>query len=231
MEPFQLFGIQHVLALLMVALVSLACYQLGASRYSGVANTLGGSLFALYAIWFWSVKLQDGMDWDLDLPLALCDLVFLFCLACFIRPVPILLTWITYWGLGGTLQALITPDVLTAFPSWEFCIFFVGHSLVVWAVFFLLGKNPHKDLAGLKGLRDSFLGLLGYTAVVGLIDALFGFNYGYLQHKPQGASVLDFLGDWPFYILGGLGIALVIFSVLSFALKALPPAASEVEIP
>jgi hypothetical integral membrane protein (TIGR02206 family) len=232
-KPFELFGFQHITALFLVALLSGLAFHLGRSRYSDTVNLLGGCVLALYAAGLWSFKLKDGMDWGYDLPLALCDITFLLCLYCFIKPVPIFLTFITYWGLGGTLQALVTPDVTQAFPSLEFCIFFVGHSVIVFAVFFLLGRCPHPHLSGWPGLRDSFLGLLGYTLVAGLVDLVFGLNYGYLREKPLGASILDHFGDWPLYIFGALGLAFVIFFVLSLLLKFLPPmegAASQVEL-
>ena len=220
-----------MVALAMVALISVLCFRLGAGKHSDKFNTAATIIFSLFALWLWGLKLLDGFDVEWDLPLALCDVIFLFCLTCFIKPYPLLITWVTYWGLGGTLQAMITPDVMTAFPSSEFILFFIGHALVVWAVFFLLGRNPHQNLAGFAGLKTAFLGLLGYTVIIGSFDLIFNLNYGYLLHKPQGASVLDFLGDWPIYVFAGLGIGLVIFSVLAVALKLLPIPESEVEAP
>ena len=221
-EPFKLFGVQHISALLAVVALSAVAFKIGQSRFSDRANLLGGCLFAIYAVGLWSFKLKDGMDWGYDLPLALCDITFLLCLACFIKPVPLWVTLITYWGLGGTLQALITPDVVQAFPSLEFTIFFVGHSVIVLAVFFLLGRVPHDRLAGWPGLRDSFLGLLLYTLVAGTIDFAFKLNYGYLREKPAGASILDHFGEWPYYIFAGLALGFAIFFVLSWLLKFQP---------
>lgn len=205
----------------MVALTSAICFLLGRGSWSGLLSKLGAGLFFVWAVGMWSFKLKDGMHWDLDLPLALCDLVFIIAFVCFLSPKPLLLTYLTYWGLGGTLQALITPDVLTEFPSREFIVFFIGHSVIVLAVFFLLGKNPSPELAGWTGVKNSFVGLLGYTVIVGLVDAIFGLNYGYLMKKPDGASVLDYLGPWPLYVLGGLAIAFVIFVFLSVGLRPL----------
>ena len=178
--------------------------------------------FVVYGAALWWYKLADGLDLEYDLPLQLCDLIYLICLACFFAPKPLLVTLATYWGLGGTVQALLTPDVSQAFPSAEFLIFFVGHSAIVVAIFFLLGRAPHKDLAGWEGLKTSFLYLLGYVVLAGAFNRLMQVNYGYLSTKPQGASVLDVMGPWPVYVFAGLGLALVLFAVTSGALKLLP---------
>ena len=219
---FQLFGLQHTVALFLVVLVSMLAFRAGRSEYSKSFNKVGTMFFALYGASVWWYKLRDGIDWGNDLPLQLCDVVYLLCLACFLAPKPVLVTLSTYWGLGGTVQALLTPDVTQAFPSAEFTIFFVGHSAIVVAIFFLLGRAPHDRLAGLSGLKTSFLGLLGYVVVAGTFNKLLGVNYGYLSSKPQASSILDVLGPWPVYVLGGLAIALVLFSVIAGALKLLP---------
>ena len=185
-------------------------------------NLLGGSFFLCYAVGFWGFKLRDGFDLAWDLPLALCDITFLLCLACFVKPKPLWLTLVCYWGLAGTLQALVTPDITQAFPSREFILFFVGHSVIVWAVFFLLGRAPHAELSGWRGARTAFLWLLVYTAGVGVFDLLFGLNYGYLRAKPVGASILDYFGPWPYYVLGGLLLGLVLFLIVGALLKLLP---------
>jgi hypothetical integral membrane protein (TIGR02206 family) len=221
-EPFQLFGVQHIVALLLVALASALAFKAGRSRFSDLLNRLGAVFFVIYGTALWWYKLADGLDLEYDLPLQLCDLIYLICLACFFAPRPILVTLATYWGLGGTVQALLTPDVSQAFPSAEFSIFFVGHSAIIVAIFFLLGRAPHKDLAGWEGLKTAFLYLLGYVVLAGAFNKLMQVNYGYLSAKPQGASVLDVMGPWPVYVLAGLGLALVLFAITAGALKLLP---------
>jgi Integral membrane protein (intg_mem_TP0381) len=42
-----------------------------------------------------------------------------------------------FWSLGGTLQALLTPDIVTDFPTIWFLVFFIGHGAVIVSVIFL----------------------------------------------------------------------------------------------
>lgn len=222
MPPFVLFGIHHLAALCLVAFASFLTFRAGGGRYSDRFNTVGGTLLLLYGLGLWAVKLRDGFHPLDDLPFQLCDVTYILCLLCFFRPNPVWLTLVTYWGLGGTLHALITPDVKSGFPSKEFCIFFTGHSIIILTVFFLLGRLPHPKLTGFDGLKTAFSGLLIYTLVAGAIDFTFGLNYGYLREKPVGASLLDYLGPWPQYVFATLLIALCIFAALSVLLKLLP---------
>ncbi len=219
--PFVLFGPDHLLALALVAAGSLLAFRAGQGRWAGTVATVGGGAFALLAAILWLARLEDGFQAYLDLPLWLCDIAFLLCVACFFRPNELMLTLLAYWGLAGTLQALITPDVLSGFPSKEFLLFFTGHSVIVVGVFFLVGKSRPPRLATARGVATAFAGLLVYSVVVGGLDALFGWNYGYLRGKPEGASVLDSMGAWPYYIANALILALVLFVVVAGLLRLL----------
>ncbi len=55
----------------------------------------------------------------------------------------------------------------------------------------------------------------GFAA--GLLDFAFGWNYGYLCSKPASSSLMDYLGPWPFYLLG-----LEVLSAINFLLLWLP---------
>lgn len=221
MKPFQLFGPDHLCALVALALCCVVAYRAGHSRWAPRLNLAGGLLFVGYAVFLNLWRLRDGFQSDLDLPLFLCDLIFFLCIICFWRIYPLVLTLATFWGLSGTLPAMITPDVATAFPSREFILFFIGHSVIVVGIWFLLGKAPESVILGWKGVGVAYGGLLAYTLIMGCLDWGLGWNYGYLMEKPRGASVLDHFGAWPYYLVGTLLLALVLFVALSWALKAL----------
>jgi hypothetical integral membrane protein (TIGR02206 family) len=50
-----------------------------------------------------------------------------------------------------------------------------------------------------------------YALAAGLVNGLSGTNYGFLARKPAQPSLLDYLGPWPYYIVGMEALALVSF--------------------
>lgn len=139
-----------------------------------------------------------GADLATALPLQLCDAaIFIAALALLFRQQ--LLVEVTYfWGLAGTIQAVITPDLPQHFPSFPFFQYYVAHDGIVAAALFLvvgLGQWPRRDAVTRVAVIT-----LAYALLVGAIDAATGANYMYLRSKPESASLLDLLGPWPFYI-------------------------------
>lgn len=223
MKPeFVLFGGDHLLALAAVAGFSALAYRAARGPRAEQWNRFGGGLFAALAAVLWLLRLDNGFQAYRDLPLWLCDVAFVLCVWCFFQPRRWVLLMVSYWGLAGTLQALVTPDLLLGFPSKEYFLFFVGHSVIVVGLFFLLGKNDHFSLASWSSVGQAFAGLLVYAVAVGALDAAFGWNYGYLREKPEGSSVLDFMGPWPWYIVAALGLALILFLLVAGMLRLLP---------
>jgi hypothetical integral membrane protein (TIGR02206 family) len=152
------------------------------------------------------------------LPFQLCDAaIFVSALALWLRRQ--LLVEVTYfWGLAGTIQAVITPDLPQHFPTFPFIQYYVAHGGVVAAALFLvvgLGQWPRpRAILWVVPLT------VAYAAFVGLLDALTGANYMYLRAKPASATVLDALGPWPWYIgsAGLIGIALFVILDAPFRL-------------
>jgi hypothetical integral membrane protein (TIGR02206 family) len=149
---------------------------------------------------------------ELDLPLNLCDTALLVAaLACWSRQ-PTLVELTYFWGLAGTLQALITPDLYSHFPHLAFLAYMVEHlGIVVAAVFLVVGLR----IAPRRGAAARVFALTAlFTAVVGAVDAATGSNYMFLRARPSAWSLLNVLGPWPWYIFGAAGLAVLILVVL-----------------
>lgn len=117
-----------------------------------------------------------------------------------------------YWGTGGALVALITPDVVQAFPHPVFFLFFLSHGLGFMSIMFatlVMGFRPRPG---------SLLIVMPITAAYALlmypVNLLLGSNYLFLLAKPAQPSPLDWFGPWPSYLPGLVGMAAVALVLL-----------------
>jgi hypothetical integral membrane protein (TIGR02206 family) len=57
-----------------------------------------------------------------------------------------------------------------------------------------------------------------YFALAFSVNKIIGSNYGYLMHKPEGGSAMDFFGPYPYYLitLECLGAVLFFLVLLPF---------------
>jgi hypothetical integral membrane protein (TIGR02206 family) len=204
----QLFGPAHLWTLTLIAIVgSIIVLTVRRAGNPAVERSVAFSLAALLVV---NTAITYGMRFATDrfdvttwLPMHLCDwaTIAVVLALCFRWQLSYELAY--FWSLGGTLQALLTPDIIADFPTIWFFVFFIGHGAAIVSVIFLtlaLGMRPWP-----QSLLRAFLWSNVYLLCAGLIDYLFDANYGYLREKPQRASLLDYLGPWPIYI-GGLEI-------------------------
>lgn len=202
-QPFPLFGTAHLTVLVLTVvvpalLVALAKGCRSETVTNGIAVSLGSILLVnevLSFIWKWHL---GTITWGNGLPMHLCDwATFTVIIACFWRK-----QWAYelsyFWGLAGTLQAVITPDLHYAFPAPSFFIFFISHSGLVATILYLTFAFPLRPTWA--SIPRAYGWLLVYAASAGLVDWLLEVNYGYLRAKPAGASLLDEFGPWPWYI-------------------------------
>ena len=201
------------------ALLAMGCTALcvGARRRPGgwvvgVARVLG-LLLAADAVSY-TIALLIAGQWSTrtSLPLALCNVaVVVGAIACWWR-VALLVELTYFWGLAGTFQAVITPDLSVGFPHLVFFQYLIGHLGIVTAgLFLVVGVRivPRPYSVG-----RVFAITLAYAAFVGLIDMLTGANYMFLRHPPGEWTLLRLLGPWPWYLLSACGVALVLFTLL-----------------
>ncbi len=221
--PFQPFGAQHLLALASVlALAALAGWAAAVWKPSPrkwLGRLLGLLLLAYVGAFYVQQAVGHSLSWEYSLPLDLCSLVLAACILTLFRPNPFTAEIAYFWGLGGTLHAVATPDLACGFPSWEYLFFFWGHGASLLAIAFMIGTGIFRPRRG--SVRRMMISVNIYALAVGAVDALAGWNYGYLCRKPPGPSLLDHLGPWPWYLLSLEGIALLSFFLLDMPWRLL----------
>lgn len=191
MPPFRNFDAGHIAALaLTVAIPLLLAWLAHRLRSENFIRGVSWSFALLLAVNFTAYFFHHPTHL---LPMQLCDWALF-------ATVGALLTrnlyWFEpayFWGLGGTLQALITPNLDCGFPSFRCLNFFGIHSGIVAGVLFLIfgaGLRPHPI-----SLLRIFLWSEIYLASALTVNKFTGTNYGFLSSKPEGASLLDYFSD------------------------------------
>lgn len=214
---FVLFGGAHLGVLAAMCVCGAILVWLG--RSDGVGIRVRRIRWGLAVILVLNKLLGLGMSWasfglsmGTSLPMHLCDWAWACAVVALLvrRSTPYELAY--YWGLAGTFQAILTPDLPFGFPNPFFFTFFISHCGLVVAVVFLTLGDGMSPRAG--SVWRAFGWLQVYVVATCGVNALFGANYGYLCSKPEGASLLDHMGPWPWYILAAEALALGLFWLL-----------------
>lgn len=212
---FQAFGPSHLAALALTALLTAALVWTArrgtgppAWRDLGLTALLAGAYaYAVFAAWRGRYLTLETV-----LPCHLCDAAA----ACGVytlltkNRLTAELTW--FWGLAGTANGLITPALASDFPNPAYTAFFLIHGgVVATAVYIVAGLR----LSPRRGaLWRVFAWTQVYALTAALVNVITGANYGFLRAKPPQASLMDKLGDWPWYIAGLQAMALLLFCLL-----------------
>jgi hypothetical integral membrane protein (TIGR02206 family) len=204
-------GAVAVIVVATAALVTLARLRPGPWTKNAAPSLAAVLVGAEVGWWIYLVaRHANRAELAYALPFQLCDAaIFVSALALWLRH-QLLVEVMYFWGLAGTIQAIITPDLPQHFPTFPFIQYYVAHGGVVAAALFLvvgLGQWPRpRAIFWVAALT------VAYAVFVGLLDAATGADYMYLRAKPASATVLDVMGPWPWYIgsAGLVGIALFV---------------------
>ena len=180
-------------------------------RIRAVRLVLAFGIAANELVW-WGFRYSHEGIHATNLPLQLCDLtVWMTVLAC-ITLVPAVVEFSYFAGVAGSGMAILTPDLWAPWPSYPAIYFFLAHGGVLVASSVLIFGRVVVMRDGAVGRTFGILAL--YALVIGAFNAAFGANYMYLRRKPANPSLLDWLGPWPLYLLGGAVVALLLFGLL-----------------
>jgi hypothetical integral membrane protein (TIGR02206 family) len=154
--------------------------------------------------------------WDLQktLPIQLCDLASFVAVYALWTHRPWAAGLVYYWGLTLTTQAIITPDLASAFPDPVFLLYWGMHLIIVWAAVYLVwgrGITPTWRAYGVAVAATA-----AWAVTIYAFNVAIGTNYGYLNAKPEAASILDLLGDWPGYVLAEIAILVAVWALATW---------------
>jgi hypothetical integral membrane protein (TIGR02206 family) len=221
--------IDRVLTLLTIAalgyLIALACRRWPEPGRVWLGRALAFALFVYAATVYFQMAAAGALSISYALPLELCHCVMLACVVSLLRPNRLASEIAYFCGLAGTVPAMITPDIGRDFPSWDYVQFYWAHGTVLLVIAFLVFGRGFRPQRG--SMWRVFAAVNVYAAVVGAVDAAFGWNYGYLCEKPAHPSLMDYLGPWPWYLLSLEAVAVVAFWLLDlpWRLARRPPEA------
>lgn len=216
-SQFTIYGASHwvVIAVLLVGAVVLV--RVGRTLAGPGRVRLGRGLSV--AIVAGTVPLQlfylapGHIDLQHTLPIQLCDVASMVAAYALWthRPWAAALTY--YWGLTLTSQAVILPSLSHPFPDPRFFLFWGMHVSIVWAAVYLAWGVGHRP--SWRTYRTSFALTATWAGAVFCFNRVADTNYGYLNAKPDGPSILDLLGGWPSYLLPEFVVVAAVWALIT----------------
>ena len=223
-HPFVPFGPSHLTAIALALLVPLALALLARHEHLGrhadriTRIALAVFMVAAWLGWYGLGAVRGTLTLGNGLPMNLCDWAEIILVVALLTKNQVAYELGYFWGLGGTLQGVLTPTIYWDFPDPQFIFFFIQHGGVIAALLYLtLGTRLRPTL---RSLPRVVAGTFFYVGVTALVDWLAGVNYGFLRAKPAGQNLLTVMSPWPWYIpeLVGAGMVFVLLYYAPFAL-------------
>jgi len=184
-----------VAVIVIVITVLVAAARLRPGPWTQVAAHVLALLIVVNEVawWVWAWQM-DALSLQNNLPLFLCDIAAFVSAAALITRAPLLVEVTYFWGIAGTANGIISPDIGDHFPSFPFFQYFIQHGAIPAAALFLV--------VGLRVYPRPWAAVRVFALSVALVavDAL--------------ANLLDLFGPWPWYILGGALLTVIFFAAL-----------------
>ena len=214
---FILFGTTHLAGLAVIFAVMIALPKI-TNKYFSAKKELIGKIIGCLAIihTFFSpysdlYLVVEPYNWKEVLPFHMCDFSLIFIAIYLLGGNKFLFNCAFFWGIAGATMALLTPDIPYGFPSMNFLMFFYGHGLILFGVFYAviaLNQRPYFNEMNKVIVFTLLLAIPIYFINIVLGEPA---NFWYLADKPAGGSIMDFMPDPPMHVIYTLPIALAAF--------------------
>lgn len=216
-SSFSLFGFDHLMALLVIAIVAVGPPLVIRHLKNEMLNQKAAKILGWVMLVYFIFKhlygpFGLGESWKIWLPLHMCQLghmLIVYCLLTGKRGFNISILY--FWTFGGATMALITPDLLYGWPDPNYILYMVTHGLL------LLGALYFTVVERLRPQARDIWRVLKVSLYVMLIILPLNYiiggqaNYLYLRFPPVIGSLMDFLPAPPLHIPFFVLLAYIIF--------------------
>jgi hypothetical integral membrane protein (TIGR02206 family) len=217
-SPFILFGTPHLIAL---AIITLCCFSYlyfrkvwGEKERNVVRWILAIAIVvnetALH-VWsaYWGI-------WNIQtmLPLHMCSIIIWLSAYMLVTKNYTIYELVYFMGLGGAMQAALTPADAAAynFPHFRIMQSFIGHGLLINIAIYMTIVEGFRPT--LQSFKRVFIWTNIYMIPIFFLNLAIGSNYLFIAYKPDFPTLLDMLASWPWYILELEAIGFAIFFIL-----------------
>ena len=123
-----------------------------------------------------------------------------------------------FWGIGGALQAILTPDPTDFTNNYYLFTFMLSHGLIILSILWMIivMDMRFRKFALLKTLAITNILLLP----IGIINIFLKSNYFYLRQKPPVENPF-IIGEWPYYLLYAEFFAILILGAINIPMLLL----------
>jgi hypothetical integral membrane protein (TIGR02206 family) len=212
---FQVWSAQHWGWLAYAVLSTIAWIYVGRKAATPEAQQRIGFFMCLVGVasWVWAEVLMARYgQWNTQSawPLHLCYFLNLV--------LPFMVLRRSFWffdvvypvTMAGCLQALFTPDLNSGFPHFHNVRYFLVHTALVQSTLYCIFVFRFRPTA--QGILKCMVFFNIYALIVSVFNWALDTNFMYLKEKPPG-TMLDWFGEWPWYIIGGEVLALALFTL------------------
>ncbi|PLS08386.1 YwaF family protein [Neobacillus cucumis] len=218
LHSFRLFSVEHLLPLGIILILCTLLF-IFRNKLKEKSKRRYVSFFLAFLLFFstaWEqawLLFEHGWSLKRSLPLQLSDLSVILAIVMLFTRSKKLFEFMYFAGLGSSLQAILTPDLgRYSFPHFEYFEFFVSHGGVVLACLFMVLVFNYCPT--LQGMWVTIFIVNIYSGIVFFLNKWLGANYLYIMKKPKSVSLLDYLGQWPWYLLSMEMVMILSFYIL-----------------
>lgn len=217
-EPITLFGRGHLIALIIIILFCcsfLYFRKVWGEKEKKVVRWVLAILIVVNesALHVWSA--YWGI-WNIQtmLPLHMCSVMIWASAYMLVTRNYSIYEMVYFLGLGGAMQAVLTPADAAAynFPHFRIMQTFIAHGLLIGIAIYMTAVEGFRPT--LQSFKRIFIWTNIYMVVIFLLNLAIGSNYLFVAGKPEFPTLLDILAPWPWYIIELEAIGFAIFFLL-----------------